>query len=262
MADYVFKFIVIGNSNIGKTCMISRFVDGKYNPNYGITIGVDFSSKIININIPDTSNSVSEATRNPINDPINDTTRDTVGDTLLANTYNANIWVPNGTNVGTNVGVKLNIFDTAGLENFKSVTKSYYTGSAGVILCYDISDRSSFDQIQTWVNEIKMYCSTNIKIMLVGTKSDVNRKPTSVTTIEGQQFANLHGYDFIETSAKHNINVKECFHNLAKSIYNDIHKNNATYVGAIKLIPLNISQLKKTQSNSPLANTYKCCTIL
>ena len=68
--------------------------------------------------------------------------------------------------------IKLQIWDTAGSERFKTITSSYYKGAHGIFVTYDITDRESFSAIENWMNEVEKHASENISRVLVGNKSD------------------------------------------------------------------------------------------
>jgi Ras-related protein Rab-2A len=72
--------------------------------------------------------------------------------------------------------IKLQIWDTAGQETFKSITRSYYRGSIGVILVYDITNRDSFNNIMKWLDETKNYANDKVTMLLVGNKTDLDSK--------------------------------------------------------------------------------------
>lgn len=79
--------------------------------------------------------------------------------------------------------IKLQIWDTvsqmvtqAGQETFKSITRSYYRGSIGVVLVYDITNRDSFNNIVKWLDETKNYANDKVTVMLVGNKTDLDSK--------------------------------------------------------------------------------------
>ena len=111
--------------------------------------------------------------------------------------------------VGNNK-VKLNIWDTAGQERFKTITATYYKGSHGIVLVYDITDRNSFTNISTWLSEIKKQAGPNVVRYLVGNKCDLEEE-RKVSFKEGQEFADSIGISFMETSAKEKINVDDVF---------------------------------------------------
>ena len=72
--------------------------------------------------------------------------------------------------------IKLQIWDTAGQETFKSITRSYYRGSIGVVLVYDITNRDSFNNVSKWLDETKSYANDKITVMLVANKTDLESK--------------------------------------------------------------------------------------
>ena len=67
-------------------------------------------------------------------------------------------------------------WDTAGQERFRTITSSYYRGAHGIIIVYDITDRESFENVKTWLNEIDRYACENVNKLLVGNKSDLDSK--------------------------------------------------------------------------------------
>jgi Ras-related protein Rab-2A len=99
--SYLFKYIVIGDTSVGKSCLLLQFLEKKFKFDHDTTIGVEFGSKIITVK---------------------------------------------------DKHIKLQIWDTAGQETFKSITRSYYRGSIGVILVYDITNRDSFNNISKWLD--------------------------------------------------------------------------------------------------------------
>lgn len=106
--------------------------------------------------------------------------------------------------------------DTAGQERFRTITSTYYRGTHGVVVVYDVTNASTFKSIQRWLLEIDQYCSSVSRI-LVGNKNDDETKK-SVSTSEGRNLANSYSIDFVETSAKDDINVEEVFYKITKSM--------------------------------------------
>ena len=113
--------------------------------------------------------------------------------------------------------VKLQIWDTAGQERFKNITASYYRGGNGVLVVYDITDRESFDNLNSWLIEIEKNANKNVYKLLIGNKCDLEDK-RKVTYQEGKDFAESNGMKFMETSAKTASKVQEAFELLTNEI--------------------------------------------
>lgn len=120
-----------------------------------------------------------------------------------------------------NKQIKLQIWDTAGQESFRSITRSYYRGAAGALLVYDITRRETFNHLTTWLEDARNHSHSNMTIMLIGNKSDMESQ-RQVTRDEGESFAKEHGLIFMETSAKTAANVDEAFIGTARRIYDKI----------------------------------------
>jgi small GTP-binding protein len=114
--------------------------------------------------------------------------------------------------------VKLQVWDTAGQEKFKSIAKSYFRHAVGVVLVYDITDRQSFDDLSFWLNDVHALCDPNAAITMVGNKLDLASQ-RAVTTADAQVFATNHQLTYIETSARGGDNVTEAFHRAAKAVF-------------------------------------------
>ena len=106
--------------------------------------------------------------------------------------------------------IKLQIWDTAGQESFRSITRSYYRGAAGALLVYDVTRRETFEHLASWLEDAKQHANPNMTIMLIGNKSDMGHR-RQVSKEEGAAFAEEHGLIFLETSAKTSENVEEAF---------------------------------------------------
>ncbi|KAK0179426.1 hypothetical protein PV327_005179 [Microctonus hyperodae] len=103
--------------------------------------------------------------------------------------------------------VKLQIWDTAGQERFRTITSTYYRGTHGVIVVYDVTSGDSFANVKRWLHEIEHNCDI-VNRVLVGNKNDAPNHKV-VLTEDAQRFANQMGIQLFETSAKDNINVEE-----------------------------------------------------
>jgi len=167
---YLFKYIIIGDTGVGKSCLLLQFTDKRFQPVHDLTIGVEFGARMINIDSKQ---------------------------------------------------IKLQIWDTAGQESFRSITRSYYRGAAGALLVYDITRRETFNHLTRWLEEARQNANPNMVIMLIGNKSDLEHR-RQVTREEGEKFAKEHSLIFLETSAKTAHNVEEAFIQTAAKIYEQI----------------------------------------
>lgn len=113
--------------------------------------------------------------------------------------------------------VKLHIWDTAGQERFKTITATYYKGAHGIILVYDITDRTTFSDIENWLSEIQQHASPGVARMLIGNKCDMESE-RQVSFQEGKDYADSLGIPFLETSAKNKINIEASFKELTAVI--------------------------------------------
>ncbi len=168
--DYLFRYIIVGDVSVGKSCIMLRFSSNQFREEHELTIGVEFAIKFYEIK---------------------------------------------------NKNIKIQIWDTAGEEAFQSITKNYYKNAIGALLVYDITKKSSFDHLKNWLDNIRENSSRNIKIILIGNKTDLEDK-REVTFEEGEEFAKNNGLFFLETSAKNFININESFNKLTEEIYDNI----------------------------------------
>jgi small GTP-binding protein len=106
--------------------------------------------------------------------------------------------------------VKLQIWDTAGQERFRAIAKAYYRNAAGVFVVYDLTDRRSFDDLNSWMGDIHALCDANAVIQLIGNKADLASRRV-VTVAEAERFAGHHHIMYMETSAKLGANIREAF---------------------------------------------------
>merc|ERR1712159_134384 len=164
--DYLFKLLLIGDSGVGKSCLLFRFADDTYQESYISTIGVDFKIRTVELE----------------------------GKTI-----------------------KLQIWDTAWQERFRTITSSYYRGAHGIIVVYDVTDQESFNNVKTWLSEIDRYANENVNKLLVGNKSDLTSKKV-VDYATAKAFADEIGIPFMETSAKNATNVEKAFMTMAAEI--------------------------------------------
>ena len=111
--------------------------------------------------------------------------------------------------------IKLQVWDTAGQERFGNITTSYYRGSNGIIIVYDVTDRVSFDHVTFWLKEVDRLASPEVVKMIVGNKTD-RKEERVVSKQEGQMLAKQYNVGFIETSAFSGRNVEKIFFELTQ----------------------------------------------
>ncbi|XP_037320381.1 ras-related protein Rab-37-like [Pungitius pungitius] len=115
------------------------------------------------------------------------------------------------------VKVRLQIWDTAGQERFRSVTHAYYRDAHALLLLYDITSKTSFDNIRAWLTEIHEYAQSDVVIMLLGNKTDMN-SDRAIRRDEGERLAREYSVPFMETSAKTGVNVELAFTAVSKEL--------------------------------------------
>ncbi|XP_068673130.1 ras-related protein Rab-26-like [Montipora foliosa] len=112
---------------------------------------------------------------------------------------------------------QFHIWDTAGQERFRSITHAYYRDSQALLLLYDVTNETSFENIGAWLSEIYEYASSDVIIMLLGNKADLTKERV-VTREQGEQLAKTHNVAFMETSARTGLNVDLAFMAVARDI--------------------------------------------
>ena len=137
----------------------------------------------------------------------------TVGVEFMAKSYKIN-----------NQIFKIELWDTAGQERYKSITAVYYKGAKGALIVYDITSKNSFDNIDKWLDEIRNKSSNDIKLMIIGNKTDL-KQFREVSNEQALEKARALSIPLMETSALDSFNVKEAFNDLLKEIYKDMRKN-------------------------------------
>ena len=146
---------------------------------------------------------------------------------------------------------RLQIWDTAGQEAYRSVAQSYYRGAAVAFLVYDITSRESFNHLESWLRDARQYGSPDMMCFVIGNKSDME-KDRAVSFNEGDNFAKQNGVGFVETSAKVNTNVEDAFVGTASRIIREINEgliDPRTFPG----IKLSTSELRNYQSGGRMS---------
>ena len=119
---------------------------------------------------------------------------------------------------------RIQIWDTAGQENFRSITRAYYKNCVCAMVVYDITNSNSFQHIQNWIEEIQEQSPKTVLIILIGNKIDLEEKRV-ISYDEGNEFAIKNGIFFYETSAKTGVGIEDVFLNSVKEISKKIKEN-------------------------------------
>ncbi|KAK7199653.1 Ras-related protein Rab4 [Novymonas esmeraldas] len=115
--------------------------------------------------------------------------------------------------------VKLQIWDTAGQERYKSVTRSYYRGAMGCLIVYDVTNRTSYENVPQWLSDVRQLAGADVVVMLIGNKIDLAKSNSTrvVQHNEASLYAQQNGLLHFETSAATGEFVTEAFLRVAKS---------------------------------------------
>ncbi len=167
--NYLFKVLVLGDSFVGKTNMVKRFLYDEFDSNTKETVGVEFGSK--------------------------------------------NFLIGKKQDI-----VKAQIWDTAGQERYRSVTKAYYKGAKGALLVYDITRKTTFENVDNWIIDLRTNGDKDILIILVGNKTDLEEN-RQVSIEEVKSKAETYNIAFLETSAKSGDNINKAFTELVEQVY-------------------------------------------
>ena len=117
--------------------------------------------------------------------------------------------------------IRIQIWDTAGQEAYRSITRSYYKSSTCAFIVYDITEKKTFDDVDIWLRDCRDICYKNVLIYLIGNKSDLEDK-RQVTFEEGKQYAEENNLVFFETSALNGSNIEEIFIQSATDLVNKL----------------------------------------
>ena len=160
---------------------------------------------------------------------------------------------------------RIQIWDTAGQENFRSITRAYYKNSVCALVVYDISSRDSFNNVTSWIEDCKNQSPKTIFMVLVGNKCDLEDK-RQVSYEEGKELADKNELLFFESSAKDGINVDEIFENSAKEIakkieqgYYDLETDSCGIKKGINRSNVQQIQLGGQQDNQNRGSGNGCC---
>ena len=176
-----FRTVTIGDSSVGKTCIVNRFISDNFDPNQTNTIGALFK------------------------------------------TY--------GTQRGGN-DIELHLFDTAGQEQYRAIGSAYFRSAAAALIVYDITNRQSFLNCDSWLKSFRETSPDQSLVFLVGNKLDMDtpkleddnssKSLREVQTSEGEKWAKENKcIAFFETSAKTGDNISKLFETVIDKLYSN-----------------------------------------
>ena len=203
--DNTLKIIIVGDTCVGKSNFLFRFINDQFSKIYQTTVGIDCKSKVC----------------------------------ILPKSKKK---------------VKINLWDTAGQERYMSINKLYFQKIQGIILMYDITQRSSFERLPKWVQLINE-TTFNIPVILIGNKIDDEEENRIVSTEEGKDFANQNGYLFYEASALSGKNVNNSIYDLCESIILSLELSAFT----VNASGTNLDYFSNNEKNFHQLRNEKCC---
>jgi len=150
---------------------------------------------------------------------------------------------------------------TYGLFLCRSITKSYYRNSVGVLLVYDITNRSSFDHLVDWLEEARFNIEPQLTVYtMIGHKADKPNRDRTVMAVEAQRFADLHGFRFFETSAVTGQNIENAFLAIAEDIYDMLEAGKVSVEDGWDGITVGYrSGVEHLEHKNDVAEKEKCC---
>jgi len=166
------KIVLVGDSGVGKTCVMIRFMKDEFQSSTRATIGMDFGTRQLSVDVLQASES------------------------SVVQRLTVQVW------------------DTAGQEQFQSLTSTYYRKAGGVMIMYDAANRKSFESLPRWIEDVDTHSEGVVK-MIVATKAE---GATAVSAEEGAAFAKANGCLFAATSAKAGTGIQKAFSGLAQAV--------------------------------------------
>ena len=160
---------------------------------------------------------------------------------------------------------RIQIWDTAGQENFKSITRAYYKNSVCVLIVYDISKKTSFDNVYNWIQDCRNQSPKTILMILIGNKKDLDYK-REVNYEEGKEFADKFNMLFYETSAKTGDNIDKVFFDSANEIiqnmengFYDLDDEKCGIKKSVTSEKFKNQLIKENEDEQNKVNKKKCC---
>ena len=200
-----FKVILLGDTNVGKTSILYKFIDGTFLNKVSSTINVEFKTQKLKID--------------------------------------------------KNLYAVLSIYDTAGQERYRSITRQYYHDANGIILVFDLTNENSFTKLNSWIKDINENAG-NVEVILVGNKSDLEDR--KITKYKAEIFAKEKNVKYIETSAKEGTNILLLFEELSIGMNK---RRNEESSSNVELGSIQTYVCRREEINRELKNRKesKCC---
>ncbi|KAG6416665.1 hypothetical protein SASPL_124100 [Salvia splendens] len=188
--DYLFKVVLIGDSGVGKSNLLSRFTRNEFSLESKSTIGVEFATRSL---------------------------------TVDGKVIKAQIWDTAGQERTNHFIVQSLSSGKMRLSWYRAITSAYYRGAVGALLVYDVTRHSTFESVERWLRELRDHTDPNIVVMLIGNKCDL-RHLVAVSTDDGTSFAEKESLYFMETSALDATNVENAFTEVLTQIHRIVSK--------------------------------------
>ena len=207
--DLLYKIVIIGDTNVGKSNILSRYLTNEFTSNTKSTVGVELGIKFLKIK---------------------------------------------------NTSTKIQIWDTAGQERYQAITSSYFRGSDGCFIVYDITNETSFNNIEKWFDKIHEENDKEIPVIIVGNKCDLENE-RKVPTEKAKEKAQNLKCAFYETSALKAINIEQIFEELVNTIYDKTGGNKSDDDIHIEIVNENKGVNINSENNEENGDNNKkgCC---
>ena len=207
--DLLYKIVIIGDTNVGKSNILSRYLTNEFTSNTKSTVGVELGIKFLKIK---------------------------------------------------NTSTKIQIWDTAGQERYQAITSSYFRGSDGCFIVYDITNETSFNNIEKWFDKIHEENDKEIPVIIVGNKCDLENERKIPTEKAKEKAQNLK-CAFYETSALKAINIEQIFEELVNTIYDKTGGNKSDDDIHIEIVNENKGVNINSENNEENGDNNKngCC---
>jgi small GTP-binding protein len=204
---YNLKVLLIGNSGVGKTSLLNRYINNSFNPHQFCTLTAENKIKSINID--------------------------------------------------SSTSAQVTLWDTAGQEKYRSLTRQFFLNTNGVILMYDVCSENSFEGLKMWLDDIKNNTSNeDVSIILVGNKIDLEER--CINYEDANKFAQDNDMLYCETSSKEGINVESPFERITKEIVEKIRRKQKFEKEVNENLSVNTTNAIKGKDFS-YENRFKCC---